>query len=276
MELTMLKFIRNFFVAGSVFLSGIFPAHAQDASAPALLATFCAAADIEGDTCARAKGYPGHEGESCDVSLGEDRFPGKFIAADNPLLVVDYYSGCDMPVETQTLGGVVVFEQAGGKYRFVGIVPGERALYCAVTSINARQDALVCVARHDYGGSEHTGVATAVVRMSFARDGKGIGIKTDKLLETVGSENSNIFRGVACAEKPPQYFQYSTPSAGPRPGTIAVDVAYADAEIIKIACDKGFPKSKGQFFKKAQVPDGKEKKGRLLIDLITGKVLPPS
>src|ERR1700760_2902427 len=61
----------------------------------ALLATFCAPGDIQGATCKRAKGYPNAPSRGCGVTLNEDRYSGKFLASGNPLLVVNYDSGCE-------------------------------------------------------------------------------------------------------------------------------------------------------------------------------------
>ena len=91
------------------------PAHADDADR-ALLSTFCDAEDIEGSTCKRAKGYPDAGSRACDVKLTSDRHSGRFIAAGNPLLVVNYESGCEPHASDN--GGAVVFEQSGGKTIF--------------------------------------------------------------------------------------------------------------------------------------------------------------
>ena len=88
------------------------PARADDDDR-ALLATFCAAEDIEGSACKRAKDYPDAGSRTCDVKLTSDRHSGRFIAAGNPLLVVNYESGCEPHASDN--GGAVVFEQSGGK-----------------------------------------------------------------------------------------------------------------------------------------------------------------
>ena len=62
--------------------------------------------------------------------------------------------------------------------------------------------------------------------------------------------------------------------------TVMFDATWADAEVFKTACGKGFPKPKEVFGTLAKgdayVPDGFEKKGRVTIDLATRKVLPPN
>ena len=57
---------------------------------------------------------------------------------------------------------------------------------------------------------------------------------------------------------------------------MSVKASYADAETIKKACGRGFPKPKQIFGKlspgDAYVPDGYEKRGTFAIDLVTRKV----
>jgi hypothetical protein len=250
------------------------PARAEEADR-ALLSTFCDAADIKGDTCKRAKGYPASGSKrGCDVKLLGDRFAGKFIASGKPLLVVNYESGCESRANDD--GGAVVFEQAGGKYSFVGFQPGVRVNDCLVVARGERQDALVCLTGHIGQGFLEGGVA----QLSFTRDyGKGIGIAHDFLLtasDSTGAYGSNV---VTCKKKPSKYFELSKLAAGPRKETIAFDATFADADIFKTACGKGFPKPKEVFGTLAKgdayVPEGFEKKARVILDLATRKVLPP-
>jgi len=259
---------------GSVLaLPLITPAFAQSPSTAALLATFCDAGDIKGDTCARAKGYPASGQRHCEVRLAKDRFTGRFIASGNPLLVVDYESGCEARASND--GGAVVFEQVRGAYSFVGFQPGGRANDCLVVPRGDKQDALVCLTGHMGQGYLEGGAA----QLSFARDyGKGIGIKYDFLLratDSIGATGANV---VTCKKKPPAWFGLSKLAAGPRKETVALDVTWADADVVRTACGKGFPKPKETFGTLAKgdayVPPGFEKKGRVTIDLATRKVLP--
>src|SRR5262245_62223363 len=111
-------------VATAFFLSAS-PALAQDAADRALLATFCDAGNIKGETCTHAKGYPASGNKrNCDVKLLKDRFNGKFIASGNPLLVVNYDSGCEARANDD--GGSVVFGLVKGNYSFVGFQSGMR------------------------------------------------------------------------------------------------------------------------------------------------------
>jgi len=262
-------------LGGALTVAAI-PTLAQAPSDRALLATFCDAGNIKGDTCTRAKGYPASGRKSgCDVKLLKDRFSGKFVAAGNPLLVVNYESGCEPRANDD--GGAAVFELIKGAYSFVGFQPGSRVNECVVVPRSERQDSLVCLTGHMGQGYLEGGVA----QMSFARDyGKGISIKYDFLLratDTTGAYGANV---VTCKKKPPQYFELSKLAAGPRKDTVAFDATFADADTFKTACGKGFPKPKeifGTLSKgDAYVPDGYEKKGRVIIDLSTRKVMPPS
>src|SRR5262245_32709781 len=129
------------FALGGTFALVATPALAQDASDRTLLATFCDAPNIKDDSCTHAKGYPAAGNKrNCDVKLLKDRFGGRFVASGNPLLVINYESGCEARANDD--GGSVVFELAGGKYSFVGFQPGVRVNDCIVAPRSERQDSL--------------------------------------------------------------------------------------------------------------------------------------
>src|ERR1043166_6070677 len=174
----------DYLVTGLAFgvLLSSSPTLAQDASDRTLLATFCDAGNINGDSCTHAKGDPASGKRNCDVKLLKDRFSGRFVASGNPLLVVNYESGCEARANDD--GGSVVFELASGKYGFVGFQPGVRVNDCIVAPRSERQDSLVCLTGHMGQGFLEGGVA----QLSFARDyGKGIGIRYDFLLTATDS-----------------------------------------------------------------------------------------
>ncbi|WP_143278333.1 hypothetical protein [Bradyrhizobium sp. UFLA03-84] len=245
------------------------PVRAEDGDR-ALLATFCAGANIKGSTCTRAKSYPG--GRACDVKLTKERYAGRFLAAGNALLVVDYESECE-PHATD-FGGVALFEQDGKTTRFMRFLPGAQGHDCIVVPKDAQQDALVCTVGHMGQGI----LESAVARMEFAsKSGKRIEITPDFLLraeDAVSAYGANV---VMCNEGP-KYFGLSNLAAGPRRNTVAVDVDYADDEIIRTACGEGFPKPKELYHDllpgEAFVPEGSEKTKRFIIDLVTGKAAP--
>jgi hypothetical protein len=265
-------------VAAAVILAGVVavvasPALSQTPADHTLLGTFCDGGNIKGDTCTHAKGYPASGKRNCDVKLLKDRFSGRF-GAGNPLLVVNYESGCESRANDD--GGAVVFEQAGGKTSFVGFQPGSRVNECIVVPRGDKQDSLVCLTGHMGQGYLEGGVAL----MSFARDyGKGIGIKYDFLLKATDSTGAYGANVVTCRKKPPAWFELTKLAAGPRKETVAFEATWADADIFKTACGKGFPKPKDVFGTltkgDAFVPEGFAKKGRVIIDLVTRKVLPP-
>src|ERR1700754_4430655 len=248
---------------------------AQDAADRALLAAFCDAGNIKGDTCTHAQGYPVSGKRNCEVKLLKDRFTGRFIASSNPLLVVNYDSGCEARANGD--GGSAVFEQVKGQYSFVGFQPGMRVNDCITVPRGEKQDSLVCLTGHICQGYVEGGVA----QMLFARDyGKGIGMKYDFLLRATDSTAASGSNVVTCKKKPPAWFELSKLGAGPRKETVAFDASFADADTVKTACGKGFPKPKEVFGTLAKgdayVPPGFEKKGRVIIDLATRKVLPPN
>ena len=248
------------------------PAHAQDADR-ALLATFCDAANIKGSACAKAKAYPNADNLGCDVKLTEDRHSGRFIASGNPLLVVNYESGCETHATGD--GGAVVFEQSGGKNIFRGFAPGSRVNDCVVLK-GERQDQLDCLTGHIGQGILESGVAQMVFTQDYSKD---ISIATDMLL-TAEDSNGAFGANVVTCKEGPKYFGVSDIKPGPQPQTVTVKASHADAETIKKACSKGFPKPKEVFGTLAKgdayVPAGFEKKGRVVIDLATRKVLPPN
>ncbi len=250
------------------------PTLAQAPATRTLLATFCDATHISGDTCTRAKGYPASGNKSgCDVKLLADRFAGRFIASGAPLLVVNYESGCEARANDD--GGSVVFELANGRYGFAGFAPGARVNECVVVPRSETLDSLVCLAGHMGQGYLEAGVAL----MTFTRAaGKGIGISHDVLLEATDSTGAHGANVVTCKAAPPKYFELSKLGAGPRKETVAFDATLADADIFRTACGKGFPKPKEIFGTLAKgdafVPPGHEKKRRVVIDLVTRKVVP--
>lgn len=245
------------------------PARAEDDDR-ALLATFCAPANIKGATCTRAKSYP--DGRACDVKLTKERYAGRFLAAGHALLAVNYESECE-PHATD-FGGVALFEQDGKTTRFIRFLPGAQGHDCIVLPKDDQQDVLVCTVGHMGQGI----LESAVARMEFTRKpGKRIEIAPDFLLraeDAVSAYGSNV---VMCNEGP-KFFGLSNLAAGPRRNTVAVDVDYADDEIIRTACGVGFPKPQELFHDllpgEAFVPPGSEKKKRFTIDLVTGKAAP--
>jgi len=76
------------------------------------------------------------------------------------------------------------------------------------------------------------------------------------------------------------YFRLSKIAVGQRKETVTFDASFADADVFKTACGKGFPKPKETFGTLAKgdayVPEGFEKKGRVVIDLAKRKVEPPT
>jgi len=244
------------------------PARAQS-NDRLLLSTFCDAANIKGATCKRAKNYPDAGQRACDVKLNADRFSGRFVAGGNSLLIVNYESGCEAHATDN--GGAVVFEQTGGLLLFGGFQPGMQVGDCIVLK-ETQQDRLVCITGHMGQGIMETGVAL----MGFAQGAdRRIKMSLDMLVSAEDSNGAFGSNVVTCKERS-KYFELSKLAPGPRPGTVTAEASYADAETIKTACGKGFPKPKEVFGDlvpgDAYVPEGHEKHGKVTIDLATKKV----
>ena len=236
----------------------------------ALLSTFCDAANIKGSTCTRARGYPNAGKRRCDVTLTAF-YGGRFIAAGNPLLVVNYDSGCEAHATDD--GGSVVFEQIGSRYVFRGFQPGERVNDCVTTAKDAQQDLMVCLTGHMGQGILESGVAL----MNFAVDaGGGIRVSTEMLLRAEDSTGAFGANTVTCKEPPPKYFGVSKIAAGPRPMTVSLEASWADAETFRTACGKGFPRPAEAVVDlvpgDAGVPDDRMTRGKVVVDLATRKV----
>src|SRR6185312_8030913 len=189
--------------------------------------------------CRRAKSYPDAGRRGCDVTLTGDRFAGRFLASGHPLLVANYESGCE-----------------------------PHATECVTLAKDARQDFLVCLAGHMGQGLLETGVAQIV----FAQGaGTSIGLSVDMMLTAEDSIDAYGANVVTCRERL-KYFELSKLAAGPRKDTVTVDASYADAETIETACGKGFAKPAQTFGElapgDAYVPEGDEKSGKLVIDLV--------
>jgi len=245
------------------------PAYAQ-ATDRALLSTFCDGAKIKGATCKRARNYPDAGGDGCDVTLGKDRYGGRFIPSGNRLLVVAYDSGCEAHATDD--GGAVVFEEIAGKTVFRSFQPGMTTRDCVTLTKDAQQDVLICLTGHVGQGLMETGVA----RMVFTRDfDRRVSIAPDFLLtaeDSTGAYGANV---VTCKEGA-KYFEVSKLSRGPRPETVTAEATFADTDTVRTACGKGFPKPKETFGElapgDAYVPEGFEKHGKLVIDVVSRKI----
>jgi hypothetical protein len=168
----------------------------------------------------------------------------------------------------------VVFEQVEGKTLFRSFQPGMQSGNCTAVAKDARQDFLVCLTGHMGQGILESGVAL----MRFTPTaGKEIDLSMDMLLTAEDTTGAFGAHTVTCKMHPPRYFELSKLGAGPRPMTVGVEASWADAETMRTACGKGFPKPKEAIGDLAPgdawVPDGQEKRGKLTIDLATRRVV---
>lgn len=258
-----------FAIAAALSLAGG-PAAAQEADR-ALLATFCDAADIDGATCRKAKGYPQGGNRVCDVKLTPDRSRGKYLAG-RPLLLVTYESGCE-PHATD-FGGSVVFELVDGKPVFRSFQPGSQVNECVTLAKSAQEDVLVCLTGYMGQGYLESGVAQVTFK---GAPGPELETSFDFLLNATDSTGARGANTVTCKEGPTN-FGVSKLAAGPRPLTVTVSVDHADAATVRAACARKLPKPKETFGRlpkgQAYVPAGYEKKVTFLIDLVTRKAAP--
>lgn len=238
-----------------------------------LLSAFCASANIKGANCSRAKNYPNGAGRRCNVELTGDRYRGRFIAGGNPLLIANYQSGCEAHVTGD--GGVAVFEEIGNRLVFKAFVPGMQGSECLTVAKDAKEDLLICLTGHMGQGHLETRLARTLFK---PRAGNAIALDFDFLLQaedTIGAYEANV---VTCKDPPPKYFGLDKLRAGPRPLTVTVEASYADAHIINTACSGGFPKPQDDLQTPAEgdafVPEGSERKGSFVVDLVTRKVEP--
>lgn len=245
------------------------PARSETQPADAqLLSTFCAPPYIRGSACKRAKAYPNRR--ACDVSLGKNRYSGRFVAA-RTILIADYGSECEAHVND--FGGAVLFEQTGAALAFRGYQPGYAPHDCVVLS-GTSKDRLICLTGHMGQGHLESGVAEMLFTQDFSR---GINLSFDFFVMADDSVNAYGANTVDCKERE-TYFGLSKLAAGPQRDTVLVDIEYADTETTKTACSGGFPKPKEAIGELAEgdayVPRGREKSGRFVIDLATRKAVP--
>jgi hypothetical protein len=111
----------------------------------------------------------------------------------------------------------------------------------------------------------------------FQDAGGKIKLSYDFLMRAEDSTGAYGANTVTC-KQPSKYFSLDKLRAGPRPDTVTVEVAYADHDIVRTACGKGFPRPAEVFGEPAAgdafVPAGSEKNARFVIDLMTRKAAP--
>jgi hypothetical protein len=83
---------------------------------------------------------------------------------------------------------------------------------------------------------------TGVAPMKFAPGAKGIALSFNFLVRAEDSTGAFGANTITCKERPPRYFELDKPRPGPRPMTVSLEASWADAETLRIACGKGFPR----------------------------------
>jgi hypothetical protein len=242
----------------------------SEADMRAILAAVCQPGKIGKQSCDKLRGYPDGR-DDCGIELTGDGGEGRLLAGDTVYLVADY-SNCEP--HANSWGGSVLFERKGGGLDFRGYFPGVRLSGCVAMTAGAR-DRLVCTSGSMFQGYESDMVHEVVL----AKDGAGKPeLSTQELVSAGRSEDAVGVNAVECG-KPIYFLSISGVIAGPSPETIAFTAEYADAAMIKAACEK-----RGRNAKLGSSPPqdneaylpkkAKKKKGRFVYDVAKGELLP--
>ena len=202
--------------------TGPWPAHPSEHRRPAptiptrrCCRRFATLANIKGSACTRQEDiHAGNRG--CNVKLSADRYSGRFIAAGNPLLVVNYESGCEAHATDN--GGAAVFEQSDGKTIFRGFAPGSQANDCVIAEERAAGSA-GCLTGHIGQGILEGGVAQIALTQDYSKD---ISISTRTSCSRPKIPPAPMAPMSSPARKARKYFELSEIKAGPRPQTVTV------------------------------------------------------
>ena len=196
------------------------PALAQDASDRTLLAHLLRCRQHQGRHLHAGEGISGPARRACDVKLLPERYSGQVRRGGNPLLVVNYDSGCEPRANDD--GGAVVFEQAARQIPF-------RRLSSRASRVN---DCIVRAAGREAGiaGLPHRPYGPGLSRGRRGADGVRARLRQghqhfeyDFLLRATDSTAAYGANVVTCKKKPPKYFELSKLAAGPRQETVAFD-----------------------------------------------------
>ena len=230
-----------------------------------LLATMCAAKDINGSDCENAKGYS--RDQTCSVGFTGRSYRGRFMDASRVFLLADYESGCES--HATEFGGSAVFEKVGDSFVFRAYQPSYRLNECVVAA-GATRDRLVCISSHNGYGQVATTIAEYVLRAS----GKSISVSHDNLADASDNSGAYGLNRVYCGNQPDSPLDqlgFSKLGLGPAPGTVTAELTYADAALIKSVCKTAGQESAGTVGPPpegtAYIPENGEKHRQVLINL---------
>lgn len=271
---TMLALVLVLALAGAALIRSSL-AQTSSPSNEQLLALVCDRADINGATCAKARNYPvgnPNAGErTCEISLNEERYSGRFFEPGKMLLVIGYASDCEP--HANNYGGSAVFQDDAGSYVFRGYHPGYGVDNC-VTIARGDVDRLFCIT----GALGQGYLESRLAELKFARvPDADLGLDFDFYVEAQDSEGAYTANVVDCRKPLLRYFSLSDLKRGPALDTLSIEIAYADAALTRAACAGRLRLGreidrrllpKGHAF----VPSGQEKTARFILDLRTRKL----
>lgn len=236
-------------LAGLVLLAllGAFATHAPDhASAAALsvdearrqrqvLEMICAAGDISGAECRKAKGYPSTMEGDCEVTLIGPGFSGQFIRGRGRLTLVPYSSTCEAHV-TNFGGGLLIEEPAaGGAAKFLGYRQGSNETRCAVVDGRGGADQLYCLTAYTGQGTTESTIS----QLRFTQNYMGeVSIALDVIERAQDDSGREGVAQVGCSDAA-QIFGYAAIRNGATDGTVEVDVTVANPAYVAQLCKSG-------------------------------------
>lgn len=236
-----------------------------------VLRLICAPANIRGDECRDARGYPkdGRRGR-CNVKIVDTPVSGRFLSADRTTVLVSYTSDCEPHVNN--FGGSLALELDAGRLIFRNYVRGTLTGRCLTPPAAGGTQRLICLG--GFMGQGHVESTVLDIRLSQSRTG-AVEAKTEILAIATSSEGAYGAEKVDCSDTM-ALIGFSDPATGPRPNTIALKVEYADDALIKQACAPGAKPPEG-VLSEAEPGSGflqGTKTGTFVLDLATKQLQP--
>lgn len=242
---------------------------AQTASAEqrAVLSAFCAKEDIRGLNCLNARGYP--NGRPCNVELTGDLYG--VSEHQTHFVVAPYTSQCE-PHANNWGGSVLLLEN---NHRLIvkvyaqGIALGNGCL--TVSNVTDAEN-IYCISGWFGQGIGESSLQQYSVQ-SDGQDSYKL-VSGKNIVEATDDQGATGYLSVTCARRI-NFFNVSNLAHGPMPGTVAVDVTYADAAIIRAACAPGRTPPKGAtqapLEGQAFIDPATAKKARYVYDVQSGE-----
>jgi tetratricopeptide (TPR) repeat protein len=202
-----------------------------DVSRADVLATFCRSAEVMGDNCKAASGYPSDDSStSCNVELDGGIFQQRYEA--RTIIYASYRSDCES--HATNYGGSVLLERKGPSLRFISFVRGYAVgQNCLSVAGDYDSDALYCITQYDGMGEHGTTLASYLPSRQNADDFNAI-----ESASVISADTHYKNDPVDCSKRI-AYLEIKNVRPGPREQTVLVDVKYADSELIKAACASG-------------------------------------